>query len=293
MTDCDTKELGAIKNVFPNAKQLLCRFHLKQAMRNAILRFLGEKQLHKIRNQARTLVNGICEADNREEIMKLINHTAQSWGVSQSLSLRWPRGAHMNGPARFLSYILHSWMTDSMLPRWIKSSYSVTFLGVNQSVTRIPTTNNHTESFNSYLKKALRASNLSSHSFRIDVLVVVLMIHFTPSLLSRRADQLRMDAHRDSFVKKRKRNGNDDTVPFMSTLVFEPDVLRDAGADLLISEHRVICRKEEFGRVSGKVTSATHTTRSYDVTLSTDACTNKGIPAPLLTFYSDGLSVSI
>ncbi|PKK70127.1 hypothetical protein RhiirC2_780101 [Rhizophagus irregularis] len=201
LTDTDLKERKALESIWPNALMLLCSFHVRQSWKNKLNELLGSKgtsQLINLRKQIKQYIKGILNQlkvmDSIEEIRKYVmkskevrlNAAKNANSSSQVLGL-------FEGAILFFQYLNSIWC-GSLIFGWSHVGRCKAAELLNTSITNIPTTNNHLESFNSHFKDTyIKQFQRGGSQVRVDTLCISLISFITPNLIRKRNLQQKFD----------------------------------------------------------------------------------------------------
>ena len=192
-TDNDARERNALAAVWPNARLILCMFHVWQAWRNALNRYLkvvpqGEPR-QEIRNRlGRFLMRQLKEIDTYAEAVSSLSKEFQ---YVQSLAKKRDQLSKKTakGARNFLNYF-HSYIKiEPFWKAWSCAGISEAahHLGIPEN--QVPRTTNHLESFNGRIKNKFFAQYQHGGRLpRIDVWILVLIMKVIPTFFTELAD---------------------------------------------------------------------------------------------------------
>ncbi|KAF8804230.1 hypothetical protein BYT27DRAFT_7214085 [Phlegmacium glaucopus] len=191
ITDTDTKERGALLNVWPQICLLICKFHLRQCWTNhqkSILRCAGtEFWKDHVKGALASLEVKLIGTVDHSVAIVIINQQRAVFERLLSDTASLP-AAH--GGMKHLDYLVSQWMP---LPMW--KSWSGWGRVAASTILKIPVegvipTTNHLESFNAILKRKHLAAHLhSGHRLRFDSLIHLLITRILPGVYQHRKAQ--------------------------------------------------------------------------------------------------------
>ncbi|KAF8057038.1 hypothetical protein FPV67DRAFT_1456570 [Lyophyllum atratum] len=194
ITDTDTKEPGALLDVWPAICLLICKFHLRQCWTNHRKKLLrsgakGDFWKDHVRNQLRGLEEELISSVDHGTAISLIERCrAVMTGLasfSEASSI-----AAGNGGIQHLDYLIANWMPLAMWRSWSDHGRLAASALLKIPVEGVLPTTNHLESFNAILKrKHLRAWLHSGHRLRFDSLILVLITRILPGIYDHRKAQ--------------------------------------------------------------------------------------------------------
>ena len=208
ITDTDTKERGALLNVWPEIILLLCKFHLRQCWTNNRKKALhgGGEEFWK--NHVREQLRGLeVECVAFHQAMKLvtkkhyrlinsIDHNAAVAVLQRQqvyLAVISKNAASCNaalGGIKHLDYLTMNWMTLPMWRSWSGWGRLAAAAAMKVPIEGVIPTTNHLESFNAILKRKHLAAWLhSGHRLRFDLLIHILITRILPGIYGRRRTQ--------------------------------------------------------------------------------------------------------
>ena len=269
ITDTDTKERGALINVWPRITLLLCRFHLRQCWtnkRNSLFgtknetSFFKEKALRCIRDLDTLYVHfNFGETAAERRLPSLLSTTTRPATLERLQSdretfkemLADPKSKSSGqGGLKYIEYIEATWMPQSLWNSWSEEgrSHAAAVLGVD--ISNVLPTTNHLESFNGVLKrKHIGQWQRSGQKLRFDVLVFRLVLYIMPNIYA----QFRLTHSFEAWKKERFANvagaheisrqirtvGNTVQVPSSTVTWYSPDPIRDGFAKDIIRLHLI------------------------------------------------------
>ncbi|CAG8563697.1 893_t:CDS:2 [Cetraspora pellucida] len=142
MTDADVKERKSLSKVWPEIILLLCFFHISQCCKNEINKQLGcggESKKAQSMNDSKEMVREyiIKKKESLESIYKMEN-------ISENKKI-------LEGRLKFLTYLRKQWAGD-LLYSWCLNGRMRAAEALRIPLEKLPTTNNHLEGMNEYLK---------------------------------------------------------------------------------------------------------------------------------------------
>ncbi|KAG8755470.1 hypothetical protein FRC11_006006, partial [Ceratobasidium sp. 423] len=184
--DTDFKERGALLDVFPDIRLLICRFHLHQAWTNhrRKVRFRNIPGGSMVCDRLLTLENQLIHSTNdtvawntaQQEIAALNQLAADhSYTVAASKGL-----THVQSLSSY-------WMAHALWQNWSEFGRLTAAAVIRISLEAVIPTTNHLESFNGVLKhKHLKRWSRGGRRVRADTLVNILATKIAPSIFQQR-----------------------------------------------------------------------------------------------------------
>ncbi|KAJ3808035.1 hypothetical protein F5876DRAFT_79151 [Lentinula aff. lateritia] len=187
ITDTDTKERGALLQVWNKITLLICRFHLQQCWTNHWKKVLTGSQGDYWKNHVREHLQSIeVLLIATVEHSAIINHLSQSRVYLAGLGANPEAKSALKGGLSHLDYLDKHWMLVPMWQSWSEWGRVTASVLLNVSVEDVIPTTNHLESFNAILKRKYIWSWLhSGHRLRFDVLIMLLITQILPDIFKR------------------------------------------------------------------------------------------------------------
>ena len=185
ITDTDTRERGALQQVWPSIWEILCKFHLRQCWRNHRNAFLRGKDasLARVKARLRELEQALVDTRIYHDAIQLIS--------DEERVLKGSHGAKdpaLVGASAHIAYLRATWMPEPLWRSWSQFGREAAATAIGCHVKEILTTTNHLEAFNRTLKRRHIANAQRPGSrLRLDVLVMVLVKRIIPSFFAERA----------------------------------------------------------------------------------------------------------
>ena len=293
ITDTDTKERGALLQVWPDIILLLCKFHLRQCWTNHRKTTLKGRdgdfwkdhvQIHLQRLESECVIffelpemtiNShdirLISMSNLETSIKLITEYEH---LFKRLVPNPASSAAASGGLNHLQYLRKNWMHEDIWKCWSEYGRIAAASCLNISVDGVIPTTNHLESFNAILKrKHLAAVLRSGHRLRFDSLIHLLITRVLPGIFKHRKAQ--REYHEWLSLRFRASSGNRDiltihrnhcealkntissSAPCGAWWPTEPDSQRDAAATLILQTQLLKCFQPERNAVTGVCMSST------------------------------------
>ncbi|KAJ3845789.1 hypothetical protein EV368DRAFT_90093 [Lentinula lateritia] len=191
ITDTDTKERGALVQVWPKIILLICRFHLRQCWTNHRKKIVMGSQNDYWKNHVREHLQ-----DLEVFLIATVEHPVAMERLSQSrvylTSLADDPAAKLasKGGISHLDYLEKYWMPVPMWQSWSEWGHITASALLKIAVEDVIPTTNHLESFNAILKrKYIRSWLHSGHRLRFDVLIMLLVTRILPDIFKRRVSR--------------------------------------------------------------------------------------------------------
>ncbi|KAJ7116155.1 hypothetical protein C8R43DRAFT_824503, partial [Mycena crocata] len=186
-TDTDTKERGALIDVWPNIWLLLCKFHLRQCWTN--------------KRKALKLVPGIDESDFWKDyahgqflsLEVCLIETTKIGGAHQLIenerknleALRIGAQHIISAGLKYLDYLVKTWMPEALWQSWSRHGRLYPSTILKCPVKEVLPTTNHLKLFNGLLKKKyLPRWQHSGTRLRIDFLILTLITKILPEIFN-------------------------------------------------------------------------------------------------------------
>ncbi|KAF8823760.1 hypothetical protein HHX47_DHR9000388 [Lentinula edodes] len=191
ITDTDTKERGALLQVWNKITLLICRFHLRQCWTNHRKKVLTGSQGDYWKNHVREHLQSIeVLLIATVEHSAAINHLSQSRVYLAGLGVNPEAKSALKGGLSHLDYLDKHWMSVPMWQSWSEWGRVAASVLLNVTVEDVIPTTNHLESFNAILKrKYIRSWLHSGHRLRFDVLIMLLITRILPDIFKRRSSR--------------------------------------------------------------------------------------------------------
>ncbi|KAJ4499163.1 hypothetical protein C8R41DRAFT_755296, partial [Lentinula lateritia] len=188
ITDTDTKERGALVQVWTKITLLICRFHLRQCWTNHRKKTVMGSQNDYWKNHVRDHLQSIeVLLIATVEHSAAINHLSQSRKYLTTLAANPEAKSASKGGLSHLDYLDKHWMSLPMWQSWSDWGHVAASILLNVAVEDVIPTTNHLESFNAILKrKYIRSWLHSGHRLRFDVLIMLLITRILPDIFKRR-----------------------------------------------------------------------------------------------------------
>ncbi|CAB5191979.1 unnamed protein product [Rhizophagus irregularis] len=183
MTDCDHKERRALIEIWPNIHLILCLFHVLQSWENKLKSVLGHHGGHEIVAYRKEIYQFL---KNFTEKLKTVTESTNINQAEYFLKTNPKKLLIIKGVLDFVYYIRDYWCGD-LASGWCTYGRIIAANLLQVPLEKIPTTNNHLESFNSELKVCqLKKYQNNGHLLRFDILSVILIKNITPNILLKR-----------------------------------------------------------------------------------------------------------
>ncbi|KAI0048644.1 hypothetical protein FA95DRAFT_1654556, partial [Auriscalpium vulgare] len=190
ISDTDSRERGALLQVWPLIILLLCLFHVKQCWTNkrrAISR-TAVPEAHSIEKdivltRVRTLESALIESTEHVVAMAMLDAQIASF---TEMAKRPSSQTIAEAGLRYLDYLKSTWMPVGLWQSWSSFGRRAAAHRLKIPVDEVLSTTNHLESFNGRLKnKEVAAAQHSKHRLRADVLAHHLVFNVLPRLFAR------------------------------------------------------------------------------------------------------------
>jgi hypothetical protein len=273
MTDADVKERGPLSRVWPGIFLLLCYFHLGQCWKNEMNKRLGRGgedsavlQRQTLRAYLRSVLKEAWTTDGTEDIVRqFISRKKESLKnlVSNSTNLSAETQSVLNGGIEFLTYVQKQWAGD-LLYSWSLNGRKSAAGALGIPLENLPTTNNHLEGTNEYLKNnQLRRFQRKGRPLRADVLYFALVSEIIPNILALRS--LAVDLKKEKAERRKEFNIMDNTTreilerEYPQVAYLSPSPNRDESAKRILRMNKVLGYEVEemTGKVQVQVESET------------------------------------
>ena len=201
-TDNDIRERTALTNNFPGIFLLLCIFHIWQAWKNGLNRYLhviprGEARKYVRQHLAKLLMKLLKDISDYNDAIALYNVEIHYWKLQQAKRDKICR-SQAKGALAFLQYLNSYLGNKAYWQSWSPAGAIIAsqFLGI--PVQRVARTNNHLESFNGRIKgKYYKPYQHSGRLPRIDVWVLLAVTTVMPDFFK---EQHERQALRDHYA---------------------------------------------------------------------------------------------
>ncbi|KAJ8094574.1 hypothetical protein PM082_010580 [Marasmius tenuissimus] len=286
ITDTDTKERGALLQVWPSIILLLCKFHVRQCWLNNRKKVLGggSENLKNtfwkdhIRDQLRGLEIALLETVTHEQAQDLISKQSSYFDTIVSDNNTEATRAAQAGKKHLL-YLNVNWMDIALWRSWSKWGRLTVASLLKIQVDGVVPTTNHLESFNGILKrKHLSRWFHSGHRLRFDFLILLLCTRILPGIYSQR--QVRADhslwlserfkPHAGGVDLGEASHKRKDTTHSGACICWwSSDESRDQQARTIVSLNRITCQYTSDPSVFlGRVLSCKSNNVSYSLSLN-------------------------
>ncbi|KZS86492.1 hypothetical protein SISNIDRAFT_420811, partial [Sistotremastrum niveocremeum HHB9708] len=186
ITDTNTRERGALLDIWPSVTLLLCKFHVRQAWKNQ-----RNQQMKKIKDshwkqQAISLLHNLerdlLASTDFETASKILmdRHT-------ECNKLLWEKDRQSQGEAmgEYLLYLRSTWMKEPLWRSWSMHNRWVAAAKLSIPIEGVLPTTNHLESFNGILKrKHIRNWEHNGNRLRFDVFIHLLITRILPQIFT-------------------------------------------------------------------------------------------------------------
>ncbi|KAJ7787599.1 hypothetical protein B0H14DRAFT_3579540 [Mycena olivaceomarginata] len=191
ITDTDTRERGALQQVWTHIWLLLCKFHLRQCWTNK------RKALKLVSTQDQNFWKDYIHGQLlslEEQLIASTDFTAANQLISDqrsNLIALGQQGSDAEHVAQiattYLDYLTNTWMSKPLWQSWSQHGRIVASQLLNVAVEGVLPTTNHLESFNGLLKnKYLPQWQRSGTRLRIDFLILILITKILPEIFALR-----------------------------------------------------------------------------------------------------------
>jgi len=265
MTDTDVKERGPLSRVWPGISLLLCYFHLSQCWKNDIHKRLGRggdnatiQQRQILKAYLRSVLKEVWSIDGDEQLVRefiIMKKRSLEGLVARAENLTEEVRKVLSGGVEFLSYLEKQWAGD-LLYSWSLNGRKKAARALQIPIEKLPTTNNHLEGTNEYLKNnQLKRFQRGGRPLRADVLYVALVSEIIPNILTLRS--LAADLEKEKAERRREFNISDAATleilarEFPQVAYLAPSPNRDESARRLLHMKKVVGYEVE--RATGKL----------------------------------------
>ncbi|KAF8707390.1 hypothetical protein RHS03_04322, partial [Rhizoctonia solani] len=244
ITDTDFKERGALLNVFPNIRLLICRFHLRQAWTNhqRKLRYQNIPGGSIIQDWLLTLENQLVHSTDYTMAWDTVR---QEISMLKQLAAKPLCAAAARKGLDHVQYLSLYWMTHALWQGWSEFGRLTAAAVTGVPIEAVIPTTNHLESFNGVLKhKHLKRWSRGGRRVRVDTLVTVLATKIAPSIFQQR----RLEEEERIMLRKAFEGApgasqlldNTQQKPIEAPVAFlEPDARRDSDAARILKLNRL------------------------------------------------------
>ncbi|CUA78041.1 hypothetical protein RSOLAG22IIIB_13012 [Rhizoctonia solani] len=247
ITDTDFKERGALVDVFPGIKLLICRFHLRQRWTNNRAKCLrGNVPGHKaVRDRLVALECRLVESIDFGTAKSLVS---QEIGALNQIAMNSLYASAAGKGITHLEYLSSTWMTEALWESWSDGGQFAAAEKIGMAVEGVVMTNNPLESFNGLLKhKLLKGWSRGGRRIRVDTLVFMLALKVAQSIFLRR----RLEEDERNMLRKALEGvpgvdaligapGRATRKPIEAPVAYlSPDIRRDNEAFTLLQQRRL------------------------------------------------------
>lgn len=271
MTDTDVKERGPLSKVWPGIILLLCYFHISQCWKNEITKQLGRGgdsntvlQRQTLKVYLRNILKEAWSMDGEEDIVrKFITEKKESLkDLISKVKVSESKNNILHGGVKFLTYLEKQW-AGNLLYSWCLNGRKRAANALGVPLEKLPTTNNHLERINEYLKNnQLKRFQRNGRLLRADVLYVALVSEIIPNIFALR--DLTIDLEKEKAERRKEFNIMDPSTreilmrEFPQIAYFAPSPNRDESAKSLFQMKKVIGYEiEKTGKLYVRVESET------------------------------------
>ncbi|RXW16666.1 hypothetical protein EST38_g9180, partial [Candolleomyces aberdarensis] len=203
-TDNNTRERKALAKIWPGIWMILCMFHVAQAWKNAINRFLrgigkGDSQ-EPVRKCLGPFVRSLLhEIEDYPTAKKVYNDEITFW-QQQKRSRTALNRSQADGALKFLKYLESYIKSEALWFSWSKAGANEAGRRLKGPVTAVPRTNNPLESFNGHLKNDYWKDHLRSGWLpRIDTWCAVMITDVIPDYFKKLRVQVENKTYRTAL----------------------------------------------------------------------------------------------
>jgi hypothetical protein len=246
ITDTDFKERGALVEVFPGIKLLICWFHLRQRWSNHCGKHLrgnapGQKT---VLDRVIALEHQLLESKSFKAAKRLIS---DEMGALNQMAMNSMYASAAGRGATHLEYLSLHWVTEALWESWSDGGRLAAALRIGIAINEVVMTNNHLESFNGLLKhKMLKGWSRGGRRIRVDTLVFMLALKVAQSIFQQR----RLKEEEREMIRNALQGvpGADELLgsqramhsPIETPVAYLcPDARRDKEANILLQHRRV------------------------------------------------------
>lgn len=263
MTDTDVKERKPLSKVWPGIILLLCYFHISQCCKNEINKQLGrggENKVILLRQTLKAFLKSVLEEarsiDGSEEIVRnYIKGKKESLERIYKLENKLENKKILEGGLKFFTYFTKQWAGD-LLYSWCLNGRTNAAKVLGIPLEKLPTTNNHLEGMNEYLKNnQLNRFQRNNHLLRADVLYIALVYEVIPNILTLR--NLAANLELEKVERQKEFNIIDPAdrkillQEFPQIAYLSPSAKRDESARRILNMNKII--KYEVEELTGKI----------------------------------------
>ncbi|CAG8732973.1 13971_t:CDS:2, partial [Cetraspora pellucida] len=263
MTDADIKERKPLTKVWPGIILLLCYFHISQCCKNEMNKQLGCGGGNKIillQKTLKTFLKSVLDKawlmnGSKEMVCNYITKKKESLECIYKAESMSENKKILEGGLNFLSYLKKQWGGD-LLSSWCLSGWINAAKALGIPLEKLPTTNNHLEGMNEYLKNnQLNRFQRNNQLLRADVLYIALVYEVIPNILKLR--NLAINIEREKAERRKDLNIMDPSdhkvimQEFFQVAYLSLSVKRDKLARKLIDMNKIV--KYEVEKLSGKI----------------------------------------
>ncbi|CAG8784299.1 2044_t:CDS:2 [Cetraspora pellucida] len=273
ITDTDVKERKALSKVWPRIILLLCYFHISQCWKNEINKQLGRGgkgdailQRQTLKEYLKSILKEAWLMVGSEEMVQ--NYIIEKKKLLESIinetkNISENKKDILNGGVKFLNYLNKQWAED-LLYSWCFDGRMRAAKVLGIPLEKLPTTNNHLEGMNEYLKNnQLSRFQRNSRRLRADVLYIILVNEVIPNILTLR--HLAIDLEQKKAERRKElniMNPSDRKIlkqEFLQVAYLSPSIKHDESAKKLLDMNKVIKYeiKDSTGNIYVKVESET------------------------------------
>lgn len=204
-TDSDIRERTALTRNFPGIFLLLCIFHVWQAWRNGLNRYLhgipkGEARKSVRQRLAKFLMKLLKDIPDYTDAIALYNIEIQYWKQLQAKRDKISR-SQAKGALTYLQYLNSYLQSEEYWKSWSPAGAIIASQLLGVPVLCIACTNNHLESFNGRIKgKYYKPYQHSGRLPRIDTWILLIVTAVMPDFFKEREEK---QALRDHYANLR------------------------------------------------------------------------------------------
>ena len=266
ITDTDTKERGALQDVWPSIWLLLCKFHVRQCWTNrrktlklASSKGSGEQFWnHHVHSRLQNLeVQCVYILPYAYHMVDALHHRLLNTVVyANATKLLADEECNMmaimqHGPSAqaaaksgmaFLAYMQSTWMPESLWQGWSQKGRSVAATLLNIPIEGVLPTTNHLESFNGLLKrKYIHRWQRAGARLRFDFLINILATRILPEIFTLRRSQQKYDTWLSMRfnIDKCRQHAVESDGPTTRLYFCVSDTKRDEAALAIFHLHRI------------------------------------------------------
>ncbi|TRM61181.1 hypothetical protein BD626DRAFT_406215 [Schizophyllum amplum] len=206
ITDMDPRERHALRHHWPDSFLLICIFHVRQAWRNALTKYLRSVPAGDDRKKVRVKLSRFLVELIRTDMTytDVVEQFNEEWYDFHALAVSDIAADQIKGEAgiKFLLYLKRGYMnTEADWKPWSLAGAAEVARRLSLPITDVPRTNNHLESFNGRIKGVYFAPYARhGRGARPDAWVTLLVTKIIPATFERLWRKDASTAHKNQMM---------------------------------------------------------------------------------------------